>query len=42
MANIAVVFHWPPSEMASMSLEELSRWHELALARTPGREGADE
>lgn len=33
MADIAVVFHWPPSEMDVMSLEELMRWHELAVER---------
>lgn len=33
MANIAVVFHWAPSEMDAMSLAELSRWHAKALAR---------
>ncbi|SMH35747.1 GpE family phage tail protein [Maritimibacter sp. HL-12] len=42
MANIAVVFHWPPSEMVDMSLEELSRWHELALDRAPKTDGPDE
>ncbi|WP_456386427.1 GpE family phage tail protein [Profundibacter sp.] len=41
MANIAVVFHWPPSEMNAMSVAELARWHELALARAPNTESPD-
>lgn len=38
MANIAVVFHWPPSEMDGMALPELMRWHEKARARSGGTE----
>lgn len=34
MANIAVVFHWPPQSMDAMYLDELMRWHELALERS--------
>jgi hypothetical protein len=26
MADIAVVFHWPLSEMLNMSLDELTLW----------------
>lgn len=37
MANIAVVFHWPPSEMYEMDIAELKRWHEKAKARVPKR-----
>jgi len=37
MANIAVVFHWPPSEMWEMTVAELARWHAKAKARTPKR-----
>lgn len=33
MADIALVFHWPPSAMDAMSLSELMRWHALALDR---------
>lgn len=36
MANLATVFHWPPSEMDGMSLAELMRWHEKARVRAPG------
>ncbi|MDO9177444.1 MAG: GpE family phage tail protein [Agitococcus sp.] len=33
MADIAVVFHWPPSAMDSMSLTELMNWREQARKR---------
>jgi len=33
MADIAAVFHWPPSEMAPMALAELMTWHSHALSR---------
>nr|HDU2612480.1 GpE family phage tail protein [Salmonella enterica subsp. enterica serovar Newport] len=26
MADIAVIFHWPPSELCSLSLTELITW----------------
>jgi hypothetical protein len=35
MADIAVVFHWPPSELYEMDLSDLRRWRELAAARMP-------
>lgn len=38
MANIAAVFHWPPSEMNGMDLEELMMWHEEAWIRSPASE----
>lgn len=28
-----MVFHWPPDAMATMDLEELSRWREKARHR---------
>lgn len=34
MANIAAIFHWPPSAMADMDLPELMRWNEKARARS--------
>lgn len=34
MANIAVVFHWPPQAMDAMELEELMRWHDMAVERS--------
>jgi len=33
MADIAVVFHWPPSAMEGMSLTELMDWREQARIR---------
>ncbi|AUH00997.1 GpE family phage tail protein [Pectobacteriaceae bacterium CE70] len=33
MADIAVVFHWPPSELYPMSLAELVHWRAKALQR---------
>jgi len=33
MANIAVVFHWPPSEMNNMQLDELIMWNQKAADR---------
>lgn len=33
MADLAVVFHWPPSEMSAMHIDELMDWHELARER---------
>ncbi|MGL4733913.1 MAG: GpE family phage tail protein [Enterovibrio sp.] len=30
---MAIIFHWPLSEMAAMELDELSVWHEMALDR---------
>jgi hypothetical protein len=33
MADIAAVFHWPPSEMAAMSIGELMAAHGRALDR---------
>ena len=38
MADIAVVFHWPPSEMDGWSLAELTDWRERARIRAePGK-----
>lgn len=33
MADIALVFHWPPSEMWEMELMELMAWRERARVR---------
>lgn len=38
MADIAVIFHWPPSEMNNFSLTELMEWREQARQRS----GSDE
>jgi hypothetical protein len=34
MADIAVVFHWPPSAMEFPSLADLMAWRERARARS--------
>lgn len=34
MADIAVVFHWPPSEMFTMSLTDLTVWWYHARERS--------
>ncbi|EOR5154178.1 GpE family phage tail protein [Escherichia coli] len=34
MADVTVVFHWPPSELYPMSLTELITWREKALRRS--------
>ncbi|WP_171263479.1 GpE family phage tail protein [Acinetobacter silvestris] len=33
IANIACIFHWPPSAYDDMDMTELSKWHQLALNR---------
>lgn len=33
MANLAQVWHWPPSEMWVMTVPELMHWHALATER---------
>lgn len=39
MADIAAVFHWPPSEMSSFTLGELMDWREHARRRAGHGEG---
>ena len=34
MADLAVVFHWPPSAMEGMGLVELMAWRAQAERRT--------
>ncbi|EOX7648637.1 GpE family phage tail protein [Escherichia coli] len=34
MADVAVIFYWPPSELYPMSLTELITWREKALRRS--------
>lgn len=33
MADLAMVFHWQPADMAPMSLTELMQWRERARIR---------
>ncbi|MEB0137984.1 MULTISPECIES: GpE family phage tail protein [unclassified Undibacterium] len=34
MADIAVVFHWPPAALHALSLVELMDWRERARVRS--------
>lgn len=36
MADLAMVFHWEPSAMDNMELEELMQWRERARKRHEG------
>jgi hypothetical protein len=36
MADLALVFHWPPEVMENMAPEELAEWHQEARARHSG------
>lgn len=36
MADIAVVFHWPPDTMNPMDLDELCAWRARATVRVQG------
>jgi len=38
MADIAVVFHWPPSTMDAMNVSELVQWRERARLRNGGED----
>ncbi|WP_076879655.1 GpE family phage tail protein [Bordetella sp. H567] len=38
MADIAVVFHWPPAAMDALSLTELMDWRERARVRATPEE----
>lgn len=33
MADIAIIFHWPPAAMDPMELAELMQWRALAVQR---------
>jgi hypothetical protein len=34
MADVAVIFHWPPQAMDSMSIAELMGWRDKAAKRS--------
>ncbi|MEW6166050.1 MAG: GpE family phage tail protein [Pseudomonadota bacterium] len=38
MADIATIFHWPPSAMDGMGLAELAEWRERARVRSGAEE----
>lgn len=40
MADIALVFHWPPGAMDGMSIDELVRWREKARERFEAQQAA--
>ncbi|WP_263264904.1 GpE family phage tail protein [Pseudomonas sp. RIT-PI-S] len=40
MADIAMVFHWPPAPMATMPVSELVQWREQARQRWELTHGA--
>ncbi|HGV3489574.1 TPA: GpE family phage tail protein [Klebsiella quasipneumoniae subsp. quasipneumoniae] len=42
IADVAVVFHWPPSEMYGMELRELMAWREKAAIRSGNHEQEDD
>lgn len=31
MADLAFVFHWPPSELGAMEVDDLMAWHAQAI-----------
>ena len=38
MADLAVVFHWAPADMADLGLTELMEWRERARQRSEPQE----
>ncbi|HCB0075978.1 GpE family phage tail protein [Klebsiella variicola] len=42
IADIAAIFHWPPSEMYGMELRELMAWREKAAIRSGNNEQEDD
>ena len=42
MADLAIIAHWPPSEMAVMEISELMGWHQRLVERYNHINGADE
>lgn len=34
MADVAIIFHWPPQSMADMDLSELMAWRDQAAKRS--------
>jgi hypothetical protein len=39
MADLAAVFHWPPSAMEGMRLPEMMGWHARAIERLKALKG---
>ena len=42
MAEIAIIAHWPPSEMAAMDNSELMGWHQRLVEIHNRINGAEE
>lgn len=42
MADIALVFHWPPGTLEPMGLDELARWREKARVRLEAMAGSQQ
>lgn len=40
MADVAMVFHWPPETMREMQIEELLDWQRRAAERVKAMAGA--
>jgi len=40
MADVAVIFHWPPAAMDDMTVSELMSWRERAAKRSQSSEPA--
>ncbi len=38
MADIATIFHWPPSELYAMGITEILEWRERARVRSQADE----
>lgn len=38
MADVAIIFHWPPSDMGGMDLSELMSWRAQAARRSQAPE----
>ncbi|WP_281545909.1 GpE family phage tail protein [Grimontia sp. SpTr1] len=39
LADLAAVFHWPPSELWALDLSDIRRWHQEAKLRAGGSHG---
>ncbi|PRD14834.1 GpE family phage tail protein [Pantoea coffeiphila] len=42
IADVAVIFHWPPSAMYGMELRELMAWRDKAAIRSGNNEEDDD
>ncbi|MEV3802767.1 GpE family phage tail protein [Aeromonas veronii] len=42
MADLAIIAHWPPSEMAVMEISELMGWHQRLVETHNHINGAEQ